>query len=90
MRNQKIHHLADELFWYFQDNFPEARRGEYLSYKTNLVLAFANYINDSNLYLLAQQVGYDLNEREKHLLKKIINKGIEKYLADNIKTIALN
>lgn len=90
MRNQKIHNLADELFWYFQDNFPEARRGEYLSYKTNLILAFDSYINNNDLYLLAKQVGYSLSEREKQLLKKIINKGIEKYLVDNIKTIALN
>lgn len=87
---EKLKYIADKIFEAFDENNPEAGKGIYLSAKTNLILAFDDYINSHDIQNVALDVGAEITLEESVCLQKIINQGIEKYLSDNIKTIALN
>lgn len=89
MYKDKLKNIADELFLGFTQEFPQSAKGDYLSPQTNEVLAFERYFNrlsDEQIRLLADTA---LSPAELKRLRKIINNGIEKYLVQNIKTLAL-
>lgn len=90
MNLKKLKDIADKIFFDFAENYPEAQKGAYLSSKTNLVLAFDEFVNKNDIQELARSVEANISRREAEILLKMINNGIEKYLADNIKVIALN
>lgn len=89
MNLKKIKNIADEIFLNFAQNHPEASKGLYLSANTNLLLAYAEYINNSDIQAVAAEIGYKISCKESKLLFKMMDDGIEKYLLDNIKIIAL-
>ncbi len=90
MNTKKLKYIADKIFIAFDEDNPDARKGIYLSAKTNLILAFDDYINKQDIQKAALDIGVEITLEEGIYLQKIINQGIEKYLSDNIKTIALN
>ena len=87
--SQKEKIWSDEIFLNFAQNHPEASKGLYLSANTNLLLAYAEYINNSDIQAVAAEIGYKISRKESKLLFKMMDDGIEKYLLDNIKIIAL-
>ena len=90
MNYKKLKNIADKIFESFAEAYPEAQKGRYLSAKTNLVLAFDEYINLNNIQAVAKEVDIIISAEEAKILLKMMNDGIEKYLEDNIKVIALN
>ena len=54
-----------------------------------MMLAYAEYINNSDIQAVAAEIGYKISRKESKLLCKMMDDGIEKYLLDNIKIIAL-
>lgn len=90
MNIHELTYIANEIFWTFEENHPEARKGEYLSAKTNLILAFDEYVDNRNIQELAAEIGLKINYKDSKRLLKLINKGVEKYLENNIKIIAIN
>ncbi len=90
MDSIKLKNIADKIFFDFAEKYPEAQNGAYLSSKTNMILAFDNYINKNDVQMLALAVQEKISKNEAKILLKMINDGIEKYLTDNIKIIALN
>ena len=89
MTYKKLKNIADIIFENFAEAYPKAQKGIYLSAKTNLVLAFDEYINNNDIQKLAAQADINICAEEAKILLKIMNDGIEKYLADNIKVIAI-
>mgnify|MGYP004521038757 CR=1 FL=1 len=90
MNYKKLKNIADKIFESFAEAYPEAQKGRYLSAKTNLVLAFDEYINHNNIQAVAKEADIIISAEEAKILLKMMNDGIEKYLEDNIKVIALN
>lgn len=88
----KLKIAAVKLFRFFEETNPQAYNGQYLSAKTNLILAFDEFINNMNIQNIQEITGLlniKINKREAEYLRKIMNREIEKYLTDNIKIIAL-
>ena len=90
MDSIKLKNIAHKIFFDFAEKYPEAQNGDYLSSKTNMILAFDSYINKNDVQMLAWAVQENISKKEAKILLKMINDGIEKYLTDNIKIIALN
>lgn len=61
----------------------------YLSSATCELLSFSEYLNGLNVQIIQKHFFINLENSEFELLKKIINRCIEKYLNDNIKTLAI-
>ena len=90
MNIHRLTYIANEIFWYFEETYPEAKKGKYLSDKTNLILAFDEYVNNTDIQELAAEIGLKISSKDGRRLLKLMNKGVEKYLEDNIKIIAIN
>lgn len=90
MNYKKLKNIADKIFEDFAETYPDAQKGMYLSAKTNLVLAFDEYINHNNIQTIVRQSDINISAKDAKILWKMMNDGIEKYLTDNIKVIALN
>ena len=89
MDNLILKELANELFFDYLKNNPKSKKGQYLSKRTNQILAFDEYMSLLSDDELRKKLQKKLKSAEIKQLRKIINSGIEKYLADNIKTLAL-
>ncbi len=88
MVNKNLYSIADELFLNFVKDCPQVKKGRYLSSKTNQILAFEEYINSLNIKQICAMYP-SLSPQKAQEVQKIINSGIEKYLIDNIKTLAI-
>jgi len=88
MNVEKLKDIAQEIQWRFESKHKGVNT-MYLSEKTCMVLAFSQYVSELNCCQLQQDFSLRLNASELQALKKILRNGIEKYLADNIKTLAL-
>jgi hypothetical protein len=83
-----LKHKADYLFWIFEE-FHFQNTGNYPR-KTNLVLEFYDFIQNSTKEDLEKYITFSSND-EFLLLKKIINSGIDAWLdAGDVKTLLLS
>ena len=86
MNQHQIHKKADEL-WHFFENNIFVNNGQY-SYNTNLVFSFADYIDSLSDEDLADFLQCSQNCDVK-LFRKILNDGVDKWLHDFAKTLAI-
>lgn len=79
-----------KFFGILRKRIRKPKKGKYLSAKTNLILAFDEYVNNTDIQELAAEIGLKISSKDGRRLLKLMNKGVEKYLEDNIKIIAIN
>lgn len=86
MTYEKMKEKADELWFFFEQN-KFKNEGEY-SYNTNLVFAFADYVDG----LSDEDLGDFLGSDDDNLIKqfrRMINDGIEEWLSAFAKTFMI-
>jgi hypothetical protein len=89
MNMEELQNTAYDIFERFTKENPTCGQGAYLSKQTNRVLAFEKYFNALNFADIRVLCGRPLQGSEIRLLRGHIKSKIEKYLADNVKTLAL-
>lgn len=88
MRQKNFNEMANRLYLGYIEDYPECGRGEYLAADTNRLLAFADFIATA---AVAQVQAYlpELKVREWPALRAYIDRGIDHYLYENAKILAL-
>ena len=89
MTTTLLHNLANALFSTWLEHNQEYGKGEYLSETTNFVLAFDEYLNKTP-FIRIKELLPTLRQEEFADLKKYISDGIEHYLLENAKILALS
>ena len=80
--------LANQLFANWLEQHPECGKGEYLSAKTNYILAFDEFITSAP-FSTVKEILPTLNAADFPRLKQYISAGVDAYLLENAKTLAL-
>ncbi len=88
MTTTHLNNLANQLFSNWMKKFPECGKGEYLSEETNFVLAFDEFMSTSPFPLI-KEILPTIKDSEFMPLKQYISDGIETYLLENAKILAL-
>lgn len=86
MKRAKLKAKADELWFYFEKNvFTNEGR---FSYNTNLVFAFADYVDSASDETLSEFLN-SKRRADVRAFRKMLNRGIDLWLAQFSKTMAI-
>ena len=88
MTDSELKILADELQYIFVRVNTDVPSNNGLSPRTNKILAFEKYAKDMDFNKIRKYCS-NLCESDMPRLKEIIRNNIAKYLADNVKTLAI-
>ncbi|MBQ8785183.1 MAG: hypothetical protein IJZ59_03965 [Alphaproteobacteria bacterium] len=86
MNNNQLKQKADELWYLFENNIFD-NKGNF-SYNTNLVFAFADYIEELTNTDLSEFLQSD-DEQDIVKFRKMLQEGINRWLDDFAKTFAI-
>lgn len=86
MKRTKMKNKADELWFYFEKNI-FVNEGRF-SYDTNLVFAFADYVDSVSDDTLAEFLNTRKSSDVRNF-RKMLNRGIDRWLAMFSKTMAI-
>lgn len=88
MTDSELKILADELQYIFVRVNTDIPSNNGLSARTNKILAFEKYAQNMDFHKIRKYCS-KLCESDMPRLKEIIKNNIAKYLADNVKTLAI-
>ena len=86
MKRTKMKNKADELWFYFEKNI-FVNEGRF-SYNTNLVFAFADYVDSVSDDTLAEFLNTRKSSDVRNF-RKMLNRGIDRWLSMFSKTMAI-
>lgn len=88
MNTENLDNIADYLEISFENGY-KGQKNCFLSERTCMILALEKYAENLDASQLQRDFSIKLNKADLKSLKKILLTRIEKYFADNIKTLAL-
>lgn len=88
MMNGQFNDLVDKIFFEFKNMYGSKICSDYLSCNTGILLSFEKYIETLSIDKI-QTFDPSFSEKDLSDFRRFIQRGIEQYLVENIKTIAL-